>query len=84
LNNVVINDEEHEKGEFIAFDKAEGTIEIRNDSKEAIDIILFGGEKYREPIVFGGPFVMNSLDEISQAYGDFYEGKYGKINYSKN
>jgi redox-sensitive bicupin YhaK (pirin superfamily) len=84
LNNVVINDEEHEKGEFIAFDKAEGTIEIRNDSKEAIDIILFGGEKYREPIVFGGPFVMNSPDEISQAYGDFYEGKYGKINYSKN
>jgi redox-sensitive bicupin YhaK (pirin superfamily) len=84
LNNVVINDEEYETGEFIAFDRQEGTIQINNDSNEAIDVILFGGEKYMEPIVFGGPFVMNSPDEISQAYKDFHEGKYGKINYSRN
>ena len=84
LQNVVINDAEFEKGEFIEFDRSEGTIDISNDAETAIDIILFGGEKYTEPIVAGGPFVMNSRDEIVQAYRDFHDGKYGKINYNKN
>jgi len=77
----VINDSEYQKGEFIEFDRSEGTIYISNDAETAIDILLFGGEKYTEPIVAGGPFVMNSNDEISQAYQDFHDGKYGKINY---
>ena len=81
LQNVVINDTEFEKGEFIEFDRSEGTIEINNNSEPAVDIILFGGEKYAEPIVAGGPFVMNSQEEIAQAYRDFHNGKYGRINY---
>ena len=81
-HNAVINDTEFKTGEFIEFDKIEGTIDIRNDSEEAIDIILFGGEIYTEPIVAGGPFVMNSQEEMIQAYRDFHEGKYGNINYS--
>jgi redox-sensitive bicupin YhaK (pirin superfamily) len=80
LQNAVINGTKFETGEFIEFDRNEGTIEINNDSKTAIDIILFGGEKYEEPIVAGGPFVMNSRDEIVQAYKDFHDGKYGQIS----
>jgi redox-sensitive bicupin YhaK (pirin superfamily) len=82
LQNAVINDTEFEKGEFIEFDRLEGIIEIKNSSKDAIDVILFGGEKYAEPIKAGGPFVMNTLDEIAQAYRDFHDGKYGNIDYS--
>jgi len=63
-HNAVINDTEFTAGEFIVFDRNEGTIEINNTSKDAIDVILFGGEKYTEPIVFGGPFVMNSQAEM--------------------
>ena len=83
IHNAKINDVEYSKGEFIEFDRSEGTIEIRNDSEEAIDIILFGGEKYTEPIVAGGPFVMNSQEEMMQAYKDFHAGKYGTINYNQ-
>ena len=79
LQNAVINDNEFEKGEFIEFDRIEGTIEISNNSMA--DIILFGGEKYTEPIVAAGPFVMNTHEEIAQAYSDFHNGKYGRINY---
>jgi len=82
MQNAVINDTEFEKGEFIGFDGFEGTIEINNPvSSGAIDIILFGGEKYTEPIVATGPFVMNTQEEIAQAYRDFHNGKYGGINY---
>ena len=82
LNNGTINDAEYNKGEFLLFDKDEGTIEIDNSSGDAFDIILFGGEPYTEPIVAQGPFVMNTQHEISEAYKDFYEGKYGEIDYS--
>ena len=81
LNDVVVNDTDHGKGEFIEFDKQEGTIEINNNSKEATDVILFGGEPYTESIIAHGPFVMNSQQEIAQAYTDFHAGKYGRINY---
>jgi hypothetical protein len=81
LQNAVINDTEFGEGEFIEFDRIEGTIEISNNSEAGIDIILFGGEKYTEPIVAQGPFVMNTQEEIAQAYRDFHNGKYGRINY---
>lgn len=83
-NDAVINDIEYRSGEFIEFGRDEGTIEISNKSEVAIDIIVFGGEKYTEPIVAGGPFVMNTQLEIAQAYRDFHAGKYGKITYGRN
>lgn len=82
--NAVINGTEYKAGEFIEFDRNGGTIEISNNSKDAIDIILFGGETYPEPIVAQGPFVMNSEAEIAQAYRDFHAGKYGQMNYNRN
>jgi redox-sensitive bicupin YhaK (pirin superfamily) len=83
LHNAVINETEYHTGEFIEFDRNGGVIEFSNNSNEPIDIILFGGETYTEPIVAQGPFVMNTESEIGQAYRDFYDGKYGEINYDK-
>ncbi|MDB5023941.1 MAG: Pirin-like protein [Mucilaginibacter sp.] len=82
LHNAVINDNEFSKGEFIEFDRNEGTIEINNNTEAGIDIILFGGENYTEPIVAQGPFVMNTQTEIADAYRDFHDGLYGDISYT--
>jgi redox-sensitive bicupin YhaK (pirin superfamily) len=81
-HNAILNDTEFKKGDFIEFGREEGIIEINNNSESAISIILFGGEKYSEPIVAQGPFVMNTQVEIADAYRDFYAGKYGEINYN--
>lgn len=78
-----INDEKFDAGEFIEFDRNEGSIALLNENQEAADVILFGGESYQEPIVAEGPFVMNSMQEIANAYKDFYSGEYGKIDYEK-
>jgi len=56
-----------------------GEIEIKNNSSATIDVLLFGGEEYTEPVIAEGPFVMNSQAEIATAYRDFHDGKYGKI-----
>ncbi|HYV92567.1 MAG TPA: pirin family protein [Chitinophagales bacterium] len=83
-NNGVINDTEYKAGEFIEFDREGGTIEFNNNSEGSMDVILFGGERYTEPIVAEGPFVMNTKLEIAEAYRDFYAGKYGEMTYNRN
>jgi len=83
VNNAEINDTEYEVGEFIEFDGEGVNIEINNNSDVAVDIILFGGEKYTESIIAQGPFVMNTQLEIAEAYKDFHAGKYGKITRSQ-
>ena len=82
-NDAVINDTKFTAGEFIEFDRNEGLIEISNPAPGGtIDIIVFGGETYTEPIIAHGPFVMNDRDEIAQAYKDFHDGKYGEIHFN--
>lgn len=54
--------------------KGESSILI--EAKEDSHLILWAGEPVREPVVARGPFVMNSMEEIRQAYEDFYEGKF--------
>ncbi len=80
---LMVNDTEYEAGEFIEFDRSGGTIEIINKLKDANDFLLFGGERYTEPIVADGPFVMNTHDEIAKAYLDLHNGKYGTITKNK-
>jgi redox-sensitive bicupin YhaK (pirin superfamily) len=81
--NAILNDAEFQQGEFVEFDRNAGEIEMKNTSQTIIDILLFGGEEYTEPVVAEGPFVMNSKTEIVDAYRDFYAGKYGKIDLIK-
>ena len=79
VHHAIINDLEFESGEFVEFDRQAGEIEIKNNGDTPIDLIIFGGDHYSEPIVAQGPFVMNTQQEITDAYLDYYAGKYGEI-----
>ncbi|PST83271.1 pirin family protein [Pedobacter yulinensis] len=80
---ALINDENFSAGDFIEFDRAAGELELKNEGHDPCDLLLFGGEAYLEPIVAQGPFVMNSLSEIADAYKDLYAGRYGTIDYEQ-
>ena len=41
-------------------------------------VLVVSGAPLREPIVRHGPFVMNTLDEIKQAFTDFQNGRFGR------
>ena len=56
-----------------ANDGADVTIRANTDA-----VILFGyATPFNEPLVAYGPFVMNTSEEIKQAYDDFNKGKFG-------
>jgi quercetin 2,3-dioxygenase len=49
------------------------------DGDDVTTVMLYSGEPIGEPVVLGGPFVMNRRDEIARAYADFHAGRFGAI-----
>lgn len=78
---VYLNNMEVGNSKIAVFDTNAEDIVMLNPTIFPVDIILFGGAPYLEPIVRQGPFVMNSQMEIAEAYRDFFDGKYGDIRY---
>jgi quercetin 2,3-dioxygenase len=44
-----------------------------------LEVLLLGGQPIREPVAWMGPFVMNSRDEVVQAFADYQSGRLGSI-----
>jgi quercetin 2,3-dioxygenase len=44
-----------------------------------LDVVVIGGRPIREPIAWAGPFVMNTRDEVTQAFTDYQAGRLGSI-----
>jgi redox-sensitive bicupin YhaK (pirin superfamily) len=74
---VLVNDAESANvDEVVVFEHGGGEVAIAasTDAK----VLLLSGEPLNEPIVGHGPFVMNTTDEIRQAFVDFQRGRLDK------
>ncbi|WP_256012763.1 pirin family protein [Desertivirga xinjiangensis] len=79
---VSINQVAYENSQLVVFEQGGDEIIFSNDGIEQAELLVFGGERYTEPVEAEGPFVMNSRADIAIAYRDFFNGKYGTIDYS--
>ena len=76
--NIVVNGEEKVATDHLVLFQNEGenfTIEATEDSI----VLILSGEPLNEPIYPHGPFVMNTREEIIQAFDDFNNGKFGYL-----
>lgn len=74
--NLSINENIHVDTDNLALFLNDGenfTLKANSEVK----LLILSGQPLNEPIAAYGPFVMNSKEEILQAYREFNEGKYG-------
>ncbi|MFP6749469.1 MAG: pirin family protein [Alphaproteobacteria bacterium] len=67
-------------GQLVIF-AAGGAIDLALDGEAdgPARFLLFGGVPIREPIARHGPFVMNTREELLQAFDDYHSGRMGVI-----
>jgi redox-sensitive bicupin YhaK (pirin superfamily) len=66
-------------GQLAIFEVAGGDIEFSNTDDATLDVLLLGGAPAEGPLVFHGPFVMNSVEQVRQAERAYHAGQMGAL-----
>ena len=76
--SISVNGEKNVPTDHFILFKNEGENFIIEATEDAV-VLVISGEPLNEPIFPHGPFVMNSREEIIQAFEDFNTGKFGYL-----
>lgn len=77
--SVCINDSHKVANDHFVMFKNDGEKFSLQATSNNTKILILSGEPIGEPIAAHGPFVMNTRQELIQAFKDFSEGKFGHL-----
>jgi hypothetical protein len=80
LGGVRVGDSHGVRAAELAVMERDGS-RLEFDVAEDATVLLLNGAPLNEPIVGHGPFVMNSREEIVQAFDDYQSGRFGQIGH---
>ncbi len=70
-------------GQAILFGEGDHVVVSADETQEShtpeLEVVLLGGLPIRETVAWYGPFVMNTQEELQQAFADYKAGKMGAI-----
>ena len=74
-------------GQLVVFGDGDAITISADESQESrspdVDVLLLGGRPIREPVAWYGPFVMNTRDELIQAFDDYQKGVIGTVPHTR-
>ena len=82
-DSVGPNQQPLREGQLAVFGQGD-TLTVAADSNQDarhknLEVFILGGQPIREPVAMYGPFVMNTKQELMDAFDDFQAGKLGTI-----
>jgi redox-sensitive bicupin YhaK (pirin superfamily) len=66
-------------GELAVLASGDGGLRVANTGSSLLDVMVLGGAPAEGPLVFHGPFVMNSVDQVRAADIAYRTGRMGEI-----
>lgn len=76
--SIIVNEVEKVPSDHFVLFENEG----ESFTLEAVEnsiVLVMSGEPLNEPIAAHGPFVMNTMEQIKEAYNDYHRGKFGDL-----
>jgi redox-sensitive bicupin YhaK (pirin superfamily) len=70
------------EGELVLWENRDGAVGFSNQAKKPLEVLVIGGAPAEGPLVFHGPFVMNSVEQVRAAEIAYRTGRMGALSES--
>ena len=76
--SIIANEIDVPENNFVKFENKGEVFTVEATEPDTV-VLIMSGKPLHEPIVAYGPFVMNTKQEIMQAFDDLNHGKFGYL-----
>jgi hypothetical protein len=66
-------------GELAVWEGTAGAVRVTNPGPAPLEVMVLGGAPAEGPLVFHGPFVMNTVDQVRSAEIAYRTGRMGML-----